>query len=165
MPIFSSDKNLNTKNACEYKHLDTPFYLIARFSSQLTCFNQRSHLRGEGTSSRGWCSIQTLSSWTSRQVFIIMIIVCHNVTCPPRSAPAVTGSPPSSRTRTPSWSAPAAPPCCVSPPGAGPSSQKASTRVTEQLSVLILLIPFRMCLPKKELIYISGDFDNVFYVL
>ena len=56
-------------------NIQTLPYLIARFSSQLTCFNQRSHLRGEGTSSRGWCSIQTLSSWTSRQVFY------HDITC------------------------------------------------------------------------------------
>ena len=88
----------------------------------------------------------------------IMYVTMSHV---PRSAPAVTGSPPSSPTRTPSWSAPAAPPCCVSPPGAGPSSQKASTRVTEQLSELIVLIPSRMCLPEKELIYISGDFYKV----
>merc|ERR1712110_605638 len=78
---------------------------VTKCLSLLTCFSQRSHLRGEDTNSRGWCSIQTLSSWMS-------------------SAPAATESPPSSLTRTLSWSAPAAPPCCVTPPGAAPSSQK-----------------------------------------
>ena len=51
-------------------------HMIIHFSSQLTCFSQRSHLRREDTNSRGWYSIQTLSSWTSRHLFTI-ITSCH----------------------------------------------------------------------------------------
>lgn len=74
------------------------------------------------------------------------------------SAPAATGSPPSSLTRTLSWSARAAPPCCVTPPGAAPSSQKASTTVTRQADTNNF--DFRMCFPKEKLIFNSGGCDE-----
>ena len=146
------------------KNIQTLPYLIARFSSQLTCFNQRFHLRGEGTSSRGWCSIQTLSSWTSRQVFIIMIIVCHNDTChndtcPPQCPGCYKITTIFSHAHTVVVCSGCSSVLCQP---TGGRTKLSEGEYKGQLSDIIVLIPSRMCLPEKKLIYICSDFDNVF---